>query len=84
MLTIGAVNKEKAKERFTDNYFNNILKHFDVLPKFPFTIIETMCDYYLSTSHILVAWQVPKRPKTWDIRKLGNITKVPKNYRMIA
>ena len=27
--------------------FHNILKLFDVLPNFPFTTCEMMCDYYL-------------------------------------
>ena len=29
------------------NQFHNILELFDVLPNFPFTTAETMCDYYL-------------------------------------
>ena len=29
------------------NQFHNILRLFDVLPNFPFTPSETMCDYYL-------------------------------------
>ena len=31
----------------TYNQFHNILRLFDVLPNFPFTTSETMCDYYL-------------------------------------
>ena len=31
----------------THNQFYNILRLFDVLPNFPFTTSETMCDYYL-------------------------------------
>ena len=43
-----AVNKDKkAKVNCTDNDFHNILRLFDVLPNFPFTISETMRDYYL-------------------------------------
>ena len=29
------------------NQFHNILRHFDVLPNFPFTSSEKVCDYYL-------------------------------------
>ena len=29
------------------NQFYNMLRLFDVLPNFPFTTSETMCDYYL-------------------------------------
>ena len=28
-------------------HFHNILRLFDLLPNFPFTTSETMCDYYL-------------------------------------
>ena len=44
-----AVNKDirKSKDNFEDNHFHNILRLFDVLPTFPFTISETMDNYYL-------------------------------------
>ena len=35
------------KKIFADNQFHNILRLFDVLPKFAFTTNETVCDYYL-------------------------------------
>ena len=34
---------------FLYNRFHNILRLFDVLINFPFTTVETMCDYYLKT-----------------------------------
>ena len=34
-------------KRQTYNQFHNILRLFDVLPNFPFTLSETMGDYYL-------------------------------------
>ena len=37
------------------NHFHNILRLFGVLPNFPFTISETMCDYYLQTWYIRIA-----------------------------
>ena len=58
---------QKAKEDFADNQFHNILRLFDVLPKFPFTTSETMRDYYLLTWYIRVASQVAEWLKT-----LGN------------
>ena len=40
------------------NQFHNILRLFNVLPNFPFTTSETMCDYYLQTWYIRVASRV--------------------------
>ena len=37
----------KSKKNFADNQLHYIFRLFDVFPKFPFTTIETMCDYYL-------------------------------------
>ena len=68
----------------TYNNFHNILRLFDVLPNFPFTTSETMGEYYLYTWYIRVTSRVAKRLKTWDLRKLGNISKVSKPHRMIA
>ena len=48
----------EAKENWSDNQFHNVLRHFGVLPIFPFTTSETMCDYYLQTWHIRVAPRV--------------------------
>ena len=43
-----AVNKDiNAKENFPDNYFDKMLRLFNVLPNFPFTKSETMGDYDL-------------------------------------
>ena len=61
------------------NQFHNTLRLFDVLPDFPFTTNETMCDYYLEIWYIRVALWVAERRKT-----LGNIRKLPKLQRMIA
>ena len=36
----------RAKENVSDSDFHNILKLFDVLPKFSFPTSETMRDYY--------------------------------------
>ena len=41
----GTSGLEGHKEIF--NQFHNILRLSDVLPNFPFTTTETMCDYYL-------------------------------------
>ena len=46
------------------NNFHNILRRFDVLPNFPFTASEKMCDYYLYTWYIRVASQVAELLKT--------------------
>ena len=79
-----------------DKYFHNVLRLFDVLPNFPFTTSETMGDYYLQTWYIPVASRVAERPysplsgphsphkKKKNLRKLGNIRKVPKFHRMIG
>ena len=40
------------------NRFHNILRLFDVIPNFPLTTCETMCDYYLQTWYRRVASQV--------------------------
>ena len=40
-------NPLMRKNRPTYNYFQNILRLFDVLSNFPFTTSETMRDYYL-------------------------------------
>ena len=46
-LTIELVIKTlKAKENFTGNRGDNILRHFDVWQNFPFTTSETKRDYY--------------------------------------
>ena len=76
----------KASQCFTDknyNQFHNILRLFDVLPNFPFITSETIGDYYLWTCYIRDASRVAERLKTYDLRKLGNIRKVSKFYRVI-
>ena len=41
-------NRIKLKQKTSNyNHFHNILRIVDVLPNFPFTISETMGDYYL-------------------------------------
>ena len=60
------------------------MKLFDVLPNFPFTRSETIRNFYLKTWYIRVTSRVAKRLKTYDLRKLGNITKLSKHQRMIA
>ena len=61
------------------NHFYNILRLFDILPNFAFTKSETVRHYYLQTWNIKVASRVAKQ-----LRKLGNIRKVPKLHRMVA
>ena len=46
------------------NHFHNSLRVFDVLPNFPFTISETMRDYYLEIGFIHVVSQVAARLNT--------------------
>ena len=66
------------------NHFHNNLRLFDVLPNFPITTSETMCDYYLETWYIRVAARIVELLNTQDLRKLGNIRKVSTPHRMIA
>ena len=75
---------QNAKENFANNHFPNILRLVDVLPNFPFTTRETIGDYYLETWYIRAASRVAKPLQTEDLRKLGNITNVPKLHGMIA
>ena len=39
--------ESKTTPQQTYNHLHSILRLFDVLTNFPFTTIETMCDYYL-------------------------------------
>ena len=59
LLTNGAVNKDiksqKKKKKIADNHFHDILRLFDILPNFLYTISETMRNYYLYTWYIRVA-----------------------------
>ena len=48
------------------NQFYNILRLFDVLPNFPFTTSETMCDYYLQTWYIRVATRIAERLRKYQ------------------
>ena len=55
MLIVGIpaeVNNKMSEESVVAsltryNHFHNILRLSDVLPNFPFTASETMCNYYL-------------------------------------
>ena len=58
------MKKSEAKENWNDNQFHNFLRLFGVLPIFPFTTSETMCDYYLQTWYIRVASRVAEELKT--------------------
>ena len=40
------------------NQLQNIFRHFDFLPNFPFTTSETIRDYYLYTWYMRVASRV--------------------------
>ena len=66
------------------NHLHNIFRLLDVLRNFPFTTSEKMHDYYLLTWYTRVVERVAELVKTMDLRKLGNIRKVPKIHRMIA
>ena len=58
---------------------NKILyETFWCFTNFPFTTSETMSDYYLQTWFIRVA------SRDVDLKKLENISKVSKPYRMIV
>ena len=72
------------KTCFIYNPGHNILRLFDVLPNFPFTISKTMPDYYLQTPYTRIVSKDAERLETWDFRKLGNIRKMSKLHRMIA
>ena len=61
------------------NHFHNILRLFDVLPNFPFTTSEAMCDYYLWTWYIQVSSRVAERLKIYEIRKCQESVKVSWN-----
>ena len=74
--------KRKEKEKFLENQLHNILTLFNVLQSFPFTTCEAMSSYYLLTWYIQIASRVAEQLKTQDLRKLGNIRKVPKLQRM--
>ena len=78
-------NPLMRKNRPTYNYFQNILRLFDVLSNFPFTASETMRDYYLYPlgGGPLCPHMEKKKKKTWNVRELG-IMKVSKLHRMIA
>ena len=79
-LTTGAVNKDvRSKIKFRDNYFNNILGLFDAVPTFLFTTSEMMNYHYWYTQCI----PVTKQLNTYNLRKLGNISKVSKLHRML-
>ena len=60
------------------SHFHNILRLPDVSLNFPFTAIETMCDYYIQIWYIRVAEQVKNVQDLKDLRKLGKIRKVSK------
>ena len=62
---------ERAKENFADNWIDNIMRLFNVLPNFAFTISKTMADYYLYTLYIRVASRVAKWLFVEDLRGLG-------------
>ena len=57
-------NPLMRKNRPTYNYFQNILRLFDVLSNFSFTTSEKMRDYYLETWYIKVASRVAEQLKT--------------------
>ena len=46
------LNKRPLRNWYCYNHFYDILRLFDVLPIFPFTISEKMRDYYLSIWYI--------------------------------
>ena len=48
----------EVRDLISNNHFHNILRLFDVLPNFPFTTSETICDYYLQTLYIRAAEQL--------------------------
>ena len=70
-----------CKKNCADKHFHNILRLFDALPNFSSTKSETMRNYYLETWYIRIVSQVNEGLKTFDLRKLGNVRKVPKLYR---
>ena len=45
-LTIGAVNKDIASKKNSDNHFHSILRPFDVLPNFPFIRSKMKSGYF--------------------------------------
>ena len=47
MFSGGIEKDQKYEMGQVYNHFHNISRLFDVLPNFPFTTSEMMCDYYL-------------------------------------
>ena len=63
---------KKLMDKFlskANNRGHNILRLFDVLANFIFTISETKRDYYLQTWYIRVTSRVAEQIKTYEIRK---------------
>ena len=60
------------------------MRHFNVLPNFPFTTSQTMCDYYLQIWYVRVPSRVTDPLNNSDLRKLGNVRKLSKLHIMIA
>ena len=54
------------------------MRLFNALPTFAFSAGEIMGDKYLETRYMRVFSQVAKQLKNLELRKLGNIRKVPK------
>ena len=48
-----------------------------ILAQFVFTASETELDYYHQKKNIRVASRVPERLKTYNLRKLGDLKRIP-------
>ena len=70
------LNKQKLKEKFSDNLGQNIRRIFNFLAKFLFTTSERELDYYQEKRSARVASRVAKRLKIEDLSELGNFQKI--------
>ena len=76
-----SINPIKYLNVYADSYnqFHNILRLFDVLPNFPFSTSETMCDYTHKHGIYELSQELPNDLRL-RIRKLGNIRKLSKSH----
>ena len=70
------LNKQKPKEKFSDNLEQNICRLFYFLTQFVFTTNETDLYYYYQKLNVRVASGVAEQLKTEELLKLNNFKKI--------